>query len=82
MNEDNSRQHNRCRLCKIKDYMNQFECMLFMKEMDRGGVRTEGTENPSIEMIVLKSKSIPYIIFFNISLNIAIPYSLLHIHYE
>lgn len=55
VNEDNSKQH-RCRLCKIQDYMNQIECLLFMKELDREGVRTEGTENPSIEMIVLKSR--------------------------
>ncbi|KAH8406912.1 hypothetical protein KR222_011423 [Zaprionus bogoriensis] len=52
--ETNKKQRT-CRLCKIQDTLNQFECLLFNKELDKEGARTEGTQNPSIELIVLKT---------------------------
>lgn len=53
-----------CRLCKIEDTLNQFECLLFKKELDKEGARTEGTENPSIELIVIKSKYVKFHTFW------------------
>ncbi|EDW18440.1 E3 ubiquitin-protein ligase SHPRH [Drosophila mojavensis] len=43
-----------CRLCQIRDIVNQFECLLFAKELGKEGTVTDGTENPSIEIIIIK----------------------------
>lgn len=43
-----------CRLCKIRDIVNQFECLLFAKELGKEGTITDGSENPSIEIIIIR----------------------------
>ncbi|EDW93616.1 E3 ubiquitin-protein ligase SHPRH isoform X2 [Drosophila yakuba] len=44
-----------CRLCKIRDSLNQFECLLFAKKLDEQATVTEGLENPSMEISLIKS---------------------------
>lgn len=34
--------------------VNQFECLLFAKELGKEGTVTDGTENPCIEIIIIK----------------------------
>ncbi|KAM8710593.1 hypothetical protein ACLKA7_017248 [Drosophila subpalustris] len=53
-NEENPKRKRFCRLCKIRDAVNQFECLLFAKELDKAGTMTDGSENPSWEIIILK----------------------------
>ncbi|KAH8318472.1 hypothetical protein KR067_003286 [Drosophila pandora] len=44
-----------CRLCKIRDCLNQFECLLFAKELDDEAEATEGLEVPSMEISLITS---------------------------
>ncbi|EDV96515.1 E3 ubiquitin-protein ligase SHPRH [Drosophila grimshawi] len=45
---------NHCRLCKINDIINEFECLLFAKQLDKEGAMTDGDENPSLEIILIR----------------------------
>ncbi|XP_030385375.1 E3 ubiquitin-protein ligase SHPRH [Scaptodrosophila lebanonensis] len=58
--EDNPKMTNekpkkkRCRLCTIRDQINQFECLLFDKELEKEATVTDGVEKPSVEMTLIK----------------------------
>lgn len=43
-------------MCQIRNYINEFECLLFDKVIDKNTNFTEGMENPSFEMYLCKSK--------------------------
>ncbi|EDW72942.1 uncharacterized protein Dwil_GK17274 [Drosophila willistoni] len=43
-----------CRLCKIRDTLNQFECLIFDKELDLEAAITDGLEKPSVEISIIK----------------------------
>ncbi|EDW50688.1 GM14768 [Drosophila sechellia] len=49
------KKHRFCRLCLIRDSLNQFECLLFAKKLDEKATVTEGLENPSMEISLIKS---------------------------
>ncbi|XP_017048640.1 E3 ubiquitin-protein ligase SHPRH [Drosophila ficusphila] len=44
-----------CRLCKTRDSLNQFECVLFDKKLDEEATVAEGLENPSMEISLIKA---------------------------
>ncbi|KAH8342380.1 hypothetical protein KR059_004122 [Drosophila kikkawai] len=44
-----------CRLCKIRDSLNQFECLLFAKELEEEALAAEGLEKPSLEICLIKA---------------------------
>jgi len=50
------KKHRYCRLCLIRDSLNQFECLLFAKKLDEKATVTEGLENPSMEISFIKCK--------------------------
>ncbi|KAH8302155.1 hypothetical protein KR044_003310, partial [Drosophila immigrans] len=43
-----------CRLCKIRETVNKFECLLFAKELGKEGTITDGSENSSMEIILIR----------------------------
>ncbi|XP_073834180.1 E3 ubiquitin-protein ligase SHPRH isoform X2 [Musca autumnalis] len=43
-----------CQMCNIRDVINQFECLLFDKVIDKDTNITEGLENHSLEMLLCK----------------------------
>ncbi|XP_034483134.1 E3 ubiquitin-protein ligase SHPRH isoform X2 [Drosophila innubila] len=43
-----------CHLCKIRESVNQFECLIFAKELGKEGTITDGSENPSWEITLIK----------------------------
>ncbi|CAD7012159.1 unnamed protein product [Ceratitis capitata] len=43
-----------CKLCQIRDALNDYECLLFNKVVDEKTNMTEGLENPSLEVALIK----------------------------
>uniref|UniRef100_A0A0A1XCW3 E3 ubiquitin-protein ligase SHPRH n=1 Tax=Zeugodacus cucurbitae TaxID=28588 RepID=A0A0A1XCW3_ZEUCU len=43
-----------CKLCQIRDALNDYECLLFNKVVDEATNMTEGLENPSFEVALIK----------------------------
>ncbi|KAH8370863.1 hypothetical protein KR093_005242 [Drosophila rubida] len=43
-----------CRLCKIHETVNKFECLLFAKELGKEGTITDGSENSSMEIMLIR----------------------------
>ncbi|XP_016955989.1 E3 ubiquitin-protein ligase SHPRH [Drosophila biarmipes] len=52
---DKPKKRRHCRLCQIRDSLNQFECLLFAKKLDEEAAVTEGLENPSMEISLIKA---------------------------
>ncbi|KAL9919026.1 E3 ubiquitin-protein ligase SHPRH isoform 1-T1 [Glossina fuscipes fuscipes] len=44
----------KCKLCKIRDAINIFECLLFLKVIDEQNQLTDGVDNPSFEFFLNK----------------------------
>ncbi|XP_017122187.1 E3 ubiquitin-protein ligase SHPRH [Drosophila elegans] len=44
-----------CRLCKTRDSLNKFECLLFAKKLDEDAAVTGGLENPSMEISLIRA---------------------------
>ncbi|KAH8266201.1 hypothetical protein KR038_008904 [Drosophila bunnanda] len=49
------RKRRHCRLCKIRESLNQFECLLFAKELEEEALAAEGLEKPSLEICLIKT---------------------------
>uniref|UniRef100_A0A034WCV8 E3 ubiquitin-protein ligase SHPRH n=1 Tax=Bactrocera dorsalis TaxID=27457 RepID=A0A034WCV8_BACDO len=45
---------NLCKLCQIRNALNDYECLLFNKVVDEDTNMTEGLENPSFEVALIK----------------------------
>ncbi|XP_053963813.1 E3 ubiquitin-protein ligase SHPRH isoform X1 [Anastrepha ludens] len=43
-----------CKLCQIRNALNDYECLLFNKVVDESNNMTEGLENPSFEVALIK----------------------------
>ncbi|XP_017102596.2 E3 ubiquitin-protein ligase SHPRH [Drosophila bipectinata] len=54
-NPEKPKKPRHCRLCKIRDCLNQFECLVFAKELDDDAEATEGLEVPSMEISLITS---------------------------
>ncbi|KAH8234832.1 hypothetical protein KR032_003795 [Drosophila birchii] len=52
---DKPKKRRHCRLCKIRESLNQFECLLFDKELEDEALATEGLEKPSLEICLIKT---------------------------
>ncbi|XP_034111735.1 E3 ubiquitin-protein ligase SHPRH [Drosophila albomicans] len=48
------RKKRHCSLCKIHETVNKFECLLFDKELGKEGTITDGSENSSMEIMLIR----------------------------